>query len=158
MLNAVFRVAYPLVPFVALRYGVSIEAATLIVTVQVLAGLASPIGGWLGDHVGYRNAMAFGLVITICGTLIIAAAPSLVWVLVGCHHRWHRHSHVPTLDSGVCQRGNPICTTRSCAWHDRTVLVARWHPDRSAPAMAGDMERWATRPLSHPRRVTGSGA
>lgn len=83
VLNAVFRVAYPLVPFVALRFGVPTEAATLIITVQVLAGLASPFGGWLGDRVGYRNAMALGLATAAGGTLIVAAASSLAWILVG---------------------------------------------------------------------------
>jgi MFS transporter, DHA1 family, inner membrane transport protein len=83
VLNAVFRVAYPLVPFVAVRYGVSVEAATLIVTVQVLAGIASPLGGWLGDRVGYRNAMALGLAIAGVGALLVAVAPTLPWILCG---------------------------------------------------------------------------
>ena len=83
VLNAVFRVAYPLVPFVALQFGVPTQTATLIVTVQVLAGLASPLGGWLGDRVGYRHAMALGLAIAASGTLIVAAASSFAWVLAG---------------------------------------------------------------------------
>lgn len=77
MLNAIFRIAYPLVPFVAARFNVTIEQATWIVTIQVLFGLASPLGGWLGDRIGYRMTMLLGLGATLIGTLGITAGPSL---------------------------------------------------------------------------------
>lgn len=82
VLNAVFRVTYPLVPFVALRYGVSAEAATWIVTIQVLFGLASPLGGWLGDHIGYRMTMALGVGLVLLGAFGAAFAPSLLLLIV----------------------------------------------------------------------------
>lgn len=77
MLNAIFRVAYPLVPFISERFSVSVAAATWIVTIQVLFGLASPIGGWLGDRIGYRATMIGGLGLSLLGTLGIAASPTL---------------------------------------------------------------------------------
>ncbi len=77
VLNAIFRIAYPLVPFVATRFGVSVEQATWIVTIQVLLGLLSPLGGWLGDRLGYRITMLFGLSVTLVGTLAIAAGSHL---------------------------------------------------------------------------------
>lgn len=84
VLNAVFRVAYPLVPFVALRYGVTAEQATWIVTIQVLFGLASPFGGWLGDRIGYRMTMALGAALVLLGAFGAAFAPSLLLLIVAC--------------------------------------------------------------------------
>ncbi|HEY0733825.1 MAG TPA: MFS transporter [Herpetosiphonaceae bacterium] len=77
VLNAIFRIAYPLVPFISERFSVSVAAATWIVTIQVLFGLVSPIGGWLSDRIGYRATMLGGLGLTLIGTLGIAASPTL---------------------------------------------------------------------------------
>jgi predicted MFS family arabinose efflux permease len=76
VLNTVFRLAYPLLPFVALRYGVSEQDATWIVTANVLFGLASPFGGWLGERFGYRPTMLLGLALTLSGALCAALAPT----------------------------------------------------------------------------------
>lgn len=78
VLNAIFRIAYPLVPFLAVHFGVSTEQATWIVTIQVLFGVVSPIGGWLGDRIGYRTTMLLGLSFVLIGVLIAALASSLV--------------------------------------------------------------------------------
>lgn len=83
ILNTVFRVAYPLVPFVVTHFAVSTQTATWIVTVQVLAGLASPLGGWLGDRRGYRATMALGLTLAAIGTTIVAVAPAFLFVIAG---------------------------------------------------------------------------
>src|ERR1044071_2893572 len=84
VLNAIFRVAYPLVPFIAERFSVSFATATWIVTIQVLFGLVSPLGGWLGDRIGYRATMLGGLGLSLLGTLGIAASPSL-WLLIAAY-------------------------------------------------------------------------
>jgi predicted MFS family arabinose efflux permease len=81
-LNAVFRVTYPLVPFIALSYSVTAEQATWIVTIQVLCGLASPLGGWLGDRLGYRRTMALGAALVLLGAFGAALAPSLPLLIV----------------------------------------------------------------------------
>jgi predicted MFS family arabinose efflux permease len=82
VLNAIFRVAYPLVPFIATRFGVPVRDATWIVTIQVLFGLFSPLGGWLGDRIGYRATMLWGLGLSLIGTLGVAASPSLLLLIV----------------------------------------------------------------------------
>lgn len=82
VLNAIFRIAYPLVPFIATRYGVTVEQATWIVTIQVASGLICPLGGWLGDRVGYRPTMALGAGLVLAGALLAAAAPSLALLVV----------------------------------------------------------------------------
>jgi len=82
VLNAIFRMAYPLVPLLALRFNISEQAATTIVTVQVALGLVSLVGGWLGDRIGYRRTMLFGLCCTLPGVVGIIAAPTFPWLLV----------------------------------------------------------------------------
>jgi predicted MFS family arabinose efflux permease len=84
VLNAIFRVAYPLVPFIAFRFSIPIEQATWIVTIQVLMGLASPGGGWLGDRIGYRATMICGLGMMLIGTLGIAFGRAL-WMLIAAY-------------------------------------------------------------------------
>ena len=78
VLNAIFRVVYPLVPFVASYFGVPARVATWLVTIQVLAGLASPLGGWLGDRRGYRRTMMLGLAIVLAGTIGVVVAGGLL--------------------------------------------------------------------------------
>jgi predicted MFS family arabinose efflux permease len=82
VINAIFRIAYPLVPFIALRFGISEAQATAIVTVQVALGLASLLGGWLGDRIGYRSTMSLGLVSILLGALSLVFAPSFGWFVV----------------------------------------------------------------------------
>ena len=81
LLNALFRVAYPLAPFIALRYGVSLQAATWVITAQVLAALLSPIGGWLADRQGYRRTMQVGLIISCLGAAIMMLARDFAGII-----------------------------------------------------------------------------
>lgn len=76
VLNSVFRIAYPLIPFVSARFAVAPEMATWIVTIAVLCGLMSPVGGWLGERTGYRTTMVLGMGLTLLGTLGAAITPS----------------------------------------------------------------------------------
>ncbi len=82
ILNSVFRLAYVLIPFVAVSYGVATEQATAIVTIQLLFGLCSPLGGWLADVIGYRRTMLLGAGIVLLGTAGIALAAGFATLLV----------------------------------------------------------------------------
>jgi|GEM_PF-880935 len=82
VLNAVFRIAYPLVPFLVLHFGVSVEVATLVVTMQMACGMASLLGGWLAERIGYRATMMCGLGLTLCGTISITIAPTALAVIL----------------------------------------------------------------------------
>ena len=86
VLNTTFRVSYPLVPFIATHHTASTTVATWIVTVQVIAGLASPLGGWLGDRHGYRQTMLLGLAVACLGVGAAALANSLPLIVLslGC--------------------------------------------------------------------------
>jgi predicted MFS family arabinose efflux permease len=82
VLNAIFRLTYPLVPFLALQFGVSERTVTTIITVQVALGLTSLVSGWLGDRIGYRRTMLLGLSAALLGTLGVAFAPTFGWLLI----------------------------------------------------------------------------
>jgi len=82
ILFAIYRLAYPLVPFIAEHFDVPVERASLLVTWLAGLGLTSLIGGWLADRVGYRTTMILGLVMTVIGTIGVAVAPSLWTVIV----------------------------------------------------------------------------
>lgn len=81
VLNAIFRLAYPLVPFAVIHFGVGTRAAAWLVTVQVLTGLLSPVGGWLGDRYGHRRIMLLGLAIVFFGVMGAALASGF-WAVV----------------------------------------------------------------------------
>src|SRR3712207_7712307 len=77
VVNAIFRLTYPLLPVAAAAYGASTAEVTWLVTIQVLAGLASPLGGWLGDRYGYRDTMSLGLAIVSTGVGTAAVVSTL---------------------------------------------------------------------------------
>lgn len=82
VLFAIYRVAYPLIPFLAEQFGVPVEEASLLITVLVGIGVTSLIGGWLADRVGYRTMMVVGLGGAAIGTLCVAVAPTLGIMIV----------------------------------------------------------------------------
>ena len=54
--------------------GLELEVAALAVSTLAVAGLVgNPLGGWLADRLGPRNAVAAGLVIAAAGAFAVAA-------------------------------------------------------------------------------------
>lgn len=82
-LNAAYRILYPLQPFLALRLDVDLRTVSALVTVQVLASVASPLGGALADTRGERSTMTLGLLIFCLGAGLCAVAGSFGAFLVG---------------------------------------------------------------------------
>ena len=78
VLNTIFRLSYPLVPFAAAHFGVSVRDATWMVTVQVVAGLVGPLAGWFADRRGHRSTMLLGLLVGLVGAVAVSFAVGLV--------------------------------------------------------------------------------
>lgn len=80
--NTAFRLVYPLLAFLAAGFEVSLQRASLLVTVQVAATLLSPLGGQLADARGERAVLATGLGLLTAGAAVCALAPSF-WPFLG---------------------------------------------------------------------------
>lgn len=81
LINTTFRVVYPLLPFLAATFVVDLQTVSLLVTLQVAATLASPLGGIVADRWGERSAMVWGLSAFCLGTLICCLS-SAFWVFL----------------------------------------------------------------------------
>lgn len=81
--NTAFRIVYPLLPVLAVGLGVSLGAASLLVTVQVAAQIMSPLGGVVSDARGERFTMLLGMLGLCAGTAICALTTNFPLFLGG---------------------------------------------------------------------------
>lgn len=81
LINTTFRIVYPLLPFLAATFVVDLQTVSLLVTLQVAATLASPLGGIVADRWGERSAMLWGLGAYCVGTLVCCFS-SQFWVFL----------------------------------------------------------------------------
>jgi DHA1 family inner membrane transport protein len=82
-LNVAYRIVYPLQPFLAQHLHVDLRTVSALVTVQVLASIASPLGGTLADTRGERATMSAGLALFGLGALLCALASGFGGFLAG---------------------------------------------------------------------------
>ena len=83
VINVAYRILYPLLPFLSGYLNVDLQTVSILVTVQVITALASPLGGILIDTRGERNIMAGGLVLFCLGTALCALSSTFAFFLVG---------------------------------------------------------------------------
>jgi len=82
-LNVAYRIVYPLQPFLAQHLHVDLRTVSALVTVQVLASVASPLGGTLADTRGERAIMTIGLAVFCSGATLCALTSSFGGFLAG---------------------------------------------------------------------------
>ncbi len=87
-LNIAFRIIYPFLPSIARGLGISLTAASGLVTLRVVAGLAAPLLGPIADQYSRRRTMQVALLLfTLAGMLIAGAGTlalaSLAFILFG---------------------------------------------------------------------------
>ncbi len=82
-LTTAFRILYPLLPLLAQQFNTSLPIVSALVTVQLLASLASLFGGTLADRRGARWTMQLGLVLLCIGALVCAVAGSFAVFFIG---------------------------------------------------------------------------
>lgn len=83
IVNTAFRVVYPMLTLLAAGFEVSLQLASLVVTVQVAATLLSPLGGAVADARGERLAINVGLGLLCVGALFCAVATGFWPFLAG---------------------------------------------------------------------------
>lgn len=82
-LTTAFRIIYPLLPFLAQQLDADLRTVSLLITVQLAATLASPLGGLLADTRGERATMAGGMALFCAGSLVCALASGFAGFLLG---------------------------------------------------------------------------
>ena len=88
LINAQFRIVYPFLPAISRGLGLPLETAALLVGVRSLAGITSPLYGWLADRADRRVVMLGGLALLTAGAALVAVAPGfgvalIAFVLLG---------------------------------------------------------------------------
>jgi predicted MFS family arabinose efflux permease len=78
-----FRIIYPLQPFLAGNLHVDLSTISILVTVQLLTSLFSPLGGTLADTRGERTTMSAGLALFCIGALFCALSTGFAGFLAG---------------------------------------------------------------------------
>lgn len=71
-LNASFRVLYPFLPSIARGLDISLAAASRLITLRVIAGLAAPFLGPMADRYGRRRMMEIALLLFTLASLLLA--------------------------------------------------------------------------------------
>jgi predicted MFS family arabinose efflux permease len=74
-INISHRIAYPFLPAISRGLGISLTAASVLITVRSLLGLTSPLFGPLSDRYGRRVMMLGALMVLGAGTLLLAGLP-----------------------------------------------------------------------------------
>lgn len=77
VLNTAHRIVYPFLPSIARGLGISLAAASGLVTVRMIAGLAAPFFGPLSDRHSRRRTMEVALVLFVLAGLLLVGAGSL---------------------------------------------------------------------------------
>lgn len=75
LVNAQFRIVYPFLPIIGRGLGLSLEATSLLVGIRSLAGMTSPLFGWLADRYGRCAVMLGGLAALSLGAALVAVTP-----------------------------------------------------------------------------------
>jgi predicted MFS family arabinose efflux permease len=77
-INTAFRLVYPFLPAIARGLGISLQAASGLVALRRVGGLAAPVFGLAGDRYGRRRTMEAGLVLFTTAGLLLAGLGSVV--------------------------------------------------------------------------------
>ena len=80
LINAQFRIVYPFLPTISRGLGLPLETTALLVGVRSLAGITSPLYGWLADR-GDRR------VVPCVGSRVVPVEVRLVVEHVTAYHR-----------------------------------------------------------------------
>jgi len=81
--NLTLRITYPFLPAISRGLGVSLGAASALVSARSLGGVASPLFGVLSDRLGGRRVMLLGIALAVAGAALTAGLPWYAVALVG---------------------------------------------------------------------------
>ncbi len=83
VINLPLRLAYPFLRAISAGLGVSLAAASALISMRSLAGIGAPLFGVLTDRWGGRRVMLLGVGLLVLGALFVAGLPVYAAALVG---------------------------------------------------------------------------
>lgn len=91
LIDSGFQIFNPFLPLIASGLGADLVTMGRLISVRNLVGLLAPIAGTVGDRVGYRRVIRFGMLVLIVGLVLLGSsssvAPAMVaMVLLGFSH------------------------------------------------------------------------
>jgi len=81
-LNTSHRIIYPFLPSIARGLGISLTAASFLVTSRLVAGLAAPVLGPIAERHRRRRVMETGLVLFVVAGFLLAGSKGFVLAVV----------------------------------------------------------------------------
>ncbi len=170
VVNTAHRIVYPFLPSIARGLGISLQAATGLVTLRTIAGLAAPLSGFAADRYGRRRSMEAGLVLCTLASLLLAsggavAAAATAFLLYGFSKTLYDPAVHAYLGDSVpyAQRGRAVGIVElswSAAWllgvPASGVLIERfgWRAPWGALIVFGLAGLVLTRKLLPPARIS----
>ena len=87
-INTVLRIIYPFLPSIARGLGISLAAASRLITLRMVGGMAAPVLGLLADRYGRRRVMEAALILFALASVLMAGvgtlpAAAIAFVLYG---------------------------------------------------------------------------
>jgi predicted MFS family arabinose efflux permease len=82
VLNIAHRIVYPFLPSIARGLGISLAAASGLVTARLVAGLGAPLVGPLADRYPRRRSMEAALLLSVLACLLLVSLGSFVAAIV----------------------------------------------------------------------------
>jgi len=83
VINLPLRLTYPFLRAISAGLGVSLTAASALISVRSLTGIGAPLFGVLTDRWGGRRVMLLGVGLLVLGALVVAGLPVYAAALVG---------------------------------------------------------------------------
>jgi MFS family permease len=81
-INTSFRIIYPFLPGIARGLGISLAAASRLITLRMVAGMGAPLLGPLADRYGRRRVMEMALLLFVLASLLLAGVGTLAAAVV----------------------------------------------------------------------------
>lgn len=139
-LNTAFRIVYPFLPSLQEGLGISVTAASSLVTLRMVAGLAAPFLGPVADRHGRRRVMVMALGLFALASLLLAGLGSLPAAIIAfCLYGLSKILYDPTMHAYLGdtvpyeERGRAIGLVElawSAAWligvPASGLLIERW--------------------------------
>lgn len=173
-LHTAHRIIYPFLPSLARGLGISLQAASGLVTLRMVAGMTAPVLGVAGDRYGRRRTMVAGLLLVAFASLLLAGAgtagaAAVAFILYGLS----KAAYDPAMQAYIgdtvpyARRGRAIGIIElswSCAWlvgvpvSGFLIESLGWRAPWAGLMVLGLLGAWLTHTRLPPGRIAPAGS